>query len=131
MRTIVNPNAAINGSPVTLRDYAQLGLAQRLRELDAERERILILMAKPGTGHSEKRPEKIRQMLRQHWSQTPAGRKKMADIARNKASGHKGVQKGHKYKKGTHWMQRPENRAKMMARVRELHKARSAQAQKG
>lgn len=39
-----------------------------------------------------------------------------------------GKQKGFKYKPGTHWMQKPENRARVVAIARKMHKAKRNEA---
>jgi hypothetical protein len=36
-----------------------------------------------------------------------------------------GVVKGHKYKPGSHWMQKPENKAKVMKTIRKMQRARN------
>ena len=43
---------------------------------------------------------------------------------KKKVMPRKGIVKGHKYN-GKHWMQRPENRVKMMKRIKAMHIARS------
>lgn len=98
-------------SPEVIRELLVLNLNQLadVMESKARAYRAVANDLMNGTGHEAKK--KVRRRHYDDPSQTP-----------EKHRG--GFMKGKKYKPGTHWMQKPENRARLMKTIRKMHQAR-------